>query len=69
MSSNSFTFPNTSQTGDKKTKVILSVLPKIPSNESLSNSPGPASPGKYYEHAYISEPPLYLIYHNHNNSF
>ncbi|XP_019880749.1 oxysterol-binding protein-related protein 8 [Aethina tumida] len=30
---------------EKRTKALLNILPKLPSNDSLSNSPGPASPG------------------------
>lgn len=30
---------------DKKSKTIVHILPKLPSSDSLSNSPGPASPG------------------------
>ncbi|GJQ69984.1 hypothetical protein Trydic_g13356 [Trypoxylus dichotomus] len=30
---------------DKKSKTLIHILPKLPSNDSLSNSPGPASPG------------------------
>lgn len=33
------------QSDEKKSKTILQILPKLPSSESLSNSPGPASPG------------------------
>lgn len=32
---------------DKKTKTLIHILPKLPSSDSLSNSPGPASPGKF----------------------
>ncbi|CAG9759547.1 unnamed protein product [Ceutorhynchus assimilis] len=30
---------------DKKSKILLNILPKLPSTDSLSNSPGPGSPG------------------------
>lgn len=30
---------------DKKSRVVLNILPKLPSTDSLSNSPGPGSPG------------------------
>uniref|UniRef100_A0AAR5NY51 Oxysterol-binding protein n=1 Tax=Dendroctonus ponderosae TaxID=77166 RepID=A0AAR5NY51_DENPD len=30
---------------EKKSRVILNILPKLPSTDSLSNSPGPGSPG------------------------
>lgn len=30
---------------DRKSKVLLNILPKLPSTDSLSNSPGPGSPG------------------------
>lgn len=33
------------QSDEKKSKTALQKLPKLPSSESLSNSPGPASPG------------------------
>ncbi|XP_022901207.1 oxysterol-binding protein-related protein 8 isoform X1 [Onthophagus taurus] len=31
---------------EKKSKTLLHIIPKLPSSDSLSNSPGPASPGK-----------------------
>lgn len=33
------------RSGKASSKVLLNILPKLPSNDSLSNSPGPASPG------------------------
>ncbi|RZC36626.1 oxysterol-binding protein-related protein 8, partial [Asbolus verrucosus] len=30
---------------DKRARTLLNILPKLPSSDSLSNSPGPASPG------------------------
>lgn len=32
---------------EKKAKALLHILPKLPSSDSLTNSPGPASPGMY----------------------
>lgn len=34
------------KTEEKKSR-LLHILPKLPSTDSLSNSPGPASPGMY----------------------
>lgn len=31
---------------EKKGRTLLNILPKLPSSDSLSNSPGPGSPGK-----------------------
>lgn len=30
---------------ERKSRTVLQILPKLPSNDSLSNSPGPSSPG------------------------
>lgn len=38
--------PKNVKVEDKKTKTLLHILPKLPSNDSL-NSPGPASPGNF----------------------
>lgn len=35
-----------SKTDDRRSRTLLNILPKLPSSDSLSNSPGPASPGK-----------------------
>lgn len=45
---------------DKKSRVILNILPKLPSTDSLSNSPGPGSPGKIYfiENSWLYNPQL-----------
>lgn len=37
--------PKNVKTEEKKTKALLNILPKLPSSDSLTNSPGPASPG------------------------
>lgn len=37
--------PKKTDDRNKSSKVLLNILPKLPSNDSLSNSPGPASPG------------------------
>lgn len=34
------------KTEEKKSR-LLHILPKLPSTDSLSNSPGPSSPGKF----------------------
>ncbi|KAF5283392.1 hypothetical protein FQA39_LY04768 [Lamprigera yunnana] len=34
-----------SKSDEKKQRAVLQILPKLPSNDSLSNSPGPSSPG------------------------
>lgn len=33
---------------ERKSRVLLNILPKLPSTDSLSNSPGPGSPGKIF---------------------
>ncbi|XP_060515915.1 oxysterol-binding protein-related protein 8 isoform X2 [Cylas formicarius] len=38
-----------SKVEDKKSRVLLNILPKLPSNDSLNNSSGPASPGLPHE--------------------
>lgn len=31
---------------ERKSRILLNIVPKLPSTDSLSNSPGPGSPGK-----------------------
>lgn len=38
--------PKTIKSEEKKSKTFLNILPRLPSSDSLTNSPGPASPGK-----------------------
>ena len=37
----------TAKPEEKKSRTLLNILPKLPSSDSLSNSPGPASPGNF----------------------
>lgn len=37
--------PKSAKPEEKKSKALLNILPKLPSSDSLTNSPGPASPG------------------------
>lgn len=39
--------PSKNVKGDDKKSRLLHILPKLPSSDSLSNSPGPSSPGLY----------------------
>lgn len=37
--------PKNIKSEEKKSRAVLNILPKLPSSDSLSNSPGPSSPG------------------------
>lgn len=40
--------PSKNVKGDERKSRLLHILPKLPSSDSLSNSPGPSSPGLYF---------------------
>lgn len=47
ITSHNIAIPSKNIKGDDRKSRLLHILPKLPSSDSLSNSPGPSSPGLY----------------------